>query len=398
VSGLRVTTFVGARPNLPKAWTLQRALRGIDGDIDCRTVHTGQHFTPALSTEMADELGLRIDTYYSTPRADTDAQQLGRLMRCVEAELDSWPAECVIVMGDVNTTLAAALVAARAGIPVIHLEAGLRSRDGCPEEINRRAISSLASWHLCPTQRAVRNLLSEGTPREGVDFVGNSMIECLLSHRPRMAPTRSLERHGVTAGEYAIATTHKPLMLCMPEVLAEMLGEVADFVPKVLFACHPHTYDVLHARDVLRSLPENLVLLPPVGYLEFAALVEHAAVVVTDSDGLQEECCATSTPCCIMSDHTARPESIEVGAGTLVGVSPPRLRRALRRTDRAAVPVMPERWDLRVSERIRDSLLSFCASLGVTETSRRRCPGNPMVTPRTAVGLVSKGDPAVKLR
>ena len=364
MTALRITGYVGARPNLPKAWTLQRALGGLAGHIDYRAVHTGQHFTPAMSSEIAIELGLSIDQYYATPRCDTDARQLGALMRCVERELAASHPDCVVVMGDVNSTLATALVATRMGIPIIHLEAGLRSDDGCPEEINRRVISTLASCHLCPTRTAVNNLLRAGTPRDRIHFVGNAMIECLLAKRPQIERAFRPRRHEITPRDYAVMTAHKPLTLSDPETLVHMCAEVADLVPAVLFPCHPHTYDVLRRHGLLHAPPSNVVILPPSGYLEFAALVANARVVVTDSDGVQEECCATSTPCCIMADDTARPECIDAGASVLVGLSPSRLRSGLRSLDGAGDRTMPDRWDTLVSQRIRRAVLTFSESLG----------------------------------
>jgi UDP-N-acetylglucosamine 2-epimerase (non-hydrolysing) len=372
LTALRITGYVGARPNLPKAWTLQQALGGLAGRISYRAVHTGQHFTPALSSEIAIELGLSIDEYCATPRSDTDARQLGALMRCVERDLAASPPDCVVVMGDVNSTLAAALVATRMGIPIIHLEAGLRSDDGCPEEINRRVISTLASCHLCPTRTAVNNLLHAGTPRDRIHFVGNAMIECLLAKQPQIQDAFRPQRHQITPREYAVMTAHKPLTLSDPETLVQMCAEVADSVPAVLFPCHPHTYDVLRRHGLLDAPPSNVVILPPSGYLEFAALVANARVVVTDSDGVQEECCATSTPCCIMADDTARPECIDAGASVLVGVSPSRLRSGLRSLDGAGDRTMPDRWDTLVSQRIRRAVLTFSESLG--EQSRSPAP------------------------
>jgi UDP-N-acetylglucosamine 2-epimerase (non-hydrolysing) len=381
---LRFTAFVGARPNLPKAWTLQHALGGLAGRVDYRTVHTGQHFTAALSSEMAIELGVNIDEYYATPMSESDACQLGSLMRCVETELEASPPDCVIAMGDVNSTLATALVAARMGIPIIHLEAGLRSNDGCPEEVNRRVISTLTTCHLCPTERAVSNLVRAGTPSERIHFVGNAMIECLLAKQPQIRNAFRPQRHQVTPRQYAVMTAHKPLTLSDPETLVRMCAEVGDFVSTVVFPCHPHTHDVLRRRHLLRALPSNVAVLPPSGYLAFAALVANARVVVTDSDGVQEECCATSTPCCIMTDHTARPECVEAGASILVGVSPSRLRSGLRLLDDAGARTIPDRWDTLVSERIRRAVLSFSESLGEPRRLRLGPPryeGHPKAPP-----------------
>lgn len=373
MKALRVTAYVGARPNLPKAWTLQCALGNADEHVRYRVVHTGQHFSPALSTEMASELGLMIDKYCATPRSVSDADQLANLMRCVEADLEAWTPDCVVAIGDVNSTVAAAVVAARMGIPVVHLEAGLRSDDRCPEDVNRRIVSSVASCHLCPTETAVANLLSENMAQEQVHFVGNAMIECLLAKRSDARAIAAAERFCVAPGEYAVLTAHKPVTLSDPRALIGMCEELASSVARVLFPCHPHTLEVLKQHRALQQLPANVELLPPIGYLEFTALVEQARVVVTDSDGVQEECCVTGTPCCIMSDHTARRECVTAGIGFLVGLSPSRLRSAFDLSaNPTRPPAVPKRWDGLVSERIRQAVLAFGVSLGKPRTWRAR--------------------------
>ncbi len=206
-----VTVYLGARPNTPKVWTLQRAVGKLRTPGPAWSyVHTGQHYDPRLGAGLCEELELRVDRWLRCGEAATDAEQLGRLCTLVEQDLDRHPAGAVVVVGDVNTTVAAALVAARRGTPVIHLEAGLRSPDRTPEEANRRIVTACADHHLATTAEAVAALRAEGVPDAQVHWVGNPMAECHLAHDDPAADAAVLDRLGLTAGRYVLATLHKP--------------------------------------------------------------------------------------------------------------------------------------------------------------------------------------------
>lgn len=191
-TGPAITVYLGARPNAPKVWTLQQAVGKIRAcGATWSYVHTGQHFHPRLGRGLCDELALRVDRWLRCGDAASDAEQFGRLCALVERDLDEYPADAVVVVGDVNSTVAAALVAARRGTPVIHLEAGLRSPDRTPEEANRRIVTACADHHLATTAEAVTALHGEGVPAEYVHFVGNPMAECHLAHHDPDADRRS---------------------------------------------------------------------------------------------------------------------------------------------------------------------------------------------------------------
>ncbi len=374
---ISVLHVVGARPNFMKVAPLMAALsrRGARQ----RLVHTGQHFDARMSGVFFEELGL--------PRPDVDlgvgagshGEQTGRVMIALERTLlDGERPDLVVVPGDVNSTVAAALTAAKLGIPVAHLEAGLRSFDRTmPEELNRLVTDHLCDLLLTPSPDADENLAREGIPASRVARVGNLMIDTLVTHLPRARALRVPESMGLTPGGYAVATLHRPANVDAPEALGpllEALASVARLVP-VVFPVHPRTRARLQA-PALASAAAALRLVEPLGYLEFLSLTSAARLVLTDSGGLQEETTALGVPCLTLRENTERPVTVSEGTNELVGGDPARIGPAARRAlagegKRGRVPAL---WDGRAGERAADAIVAF---LGARSRARPGGPGAP---------------------
>jgi UDP-N-acetylglucosamine 2-epimerase (non-hydrolysing) len=358
-----VLHVVGARPNFMKIAPLMAALgrRGVPQ----RLVHTGQHFDEKMSGVFFEELAL--------PRPDEDlgvgsgnhGEQTGRVMIAFERALlaASPRPDLVVVPGDVNSTLAAGLVAAKLGIPVAHLEAGLRSFDrSMPEELNRVAVDHLADLLLTPSADADENLAREGIPAERIARVGNLMIDTLRAHLPRARALRTAEQLGLAPGRYAVVTLHRPSNVDEPAPLGRLLGALAAIARElpVVFPVHPRTRARL-AEPSLARAAAALRLAEPMGYLEFLSLTSGARLVLTDSGGLQEETTFLRVPCLTLRPNTERPVTITEGSNrltTLARLSPDLDEAMKRRVAGEALPC-PALWDGKASERIADALLRF---------------------------------------
>lgn len=316
-----VLVVVGARPNFVKVAPIVNALEGTD--LAVRLLHTGQHYDPALSDVFFNELGLPEPDVTLGVGSGTHAEQTARVLVGVERYLLDNPVAAVLVAGDVNSTLAAALAAAKVGVPVIHIEAGLRSGDWTmPEEVNRVLTDRLSGLLLCPSADATENLAREGIEPDRIVLVGNTMIDsllCLLEATPR---EDILRRHSLDARGYVLVTLHRPALVDDAELLLKtltILGASAARLP-VILPLHPRTRARLDAMSYLP--PENLVLLTPLTYLEFIALEANARLVVTDSGGVQEETTVLGVPCLTYRTTTERPITISHGTNRLVGLDP----------------------------------------------------------------------------
>ncbi len=353
---------VGARPNLMKIAPILAELRR--RDVVATLVHTGQHYDDRMSDAFFRDLGIADPDHYLGIGSGTHAAQTAQVMLALEPLLAEQRPDLLLVVGDVNSTLAAALVAAKLQIPVAHVEAGLRSFDReMPEEINRVLTDAVADYLFVTESSGLENLRREGVPDERVHFVGNVMIDTLLAHRERARALEMPHRLDVPPRGYAVVTLHRPSNVDSPESLGpivEALLEIQALLP-VVFPVHPRTRARLVASGLIERLQTApaLRLLEPLGYLEFLGAVAEARLVLTDSGGIQEETTILGVPCLTLRANTERPVTITEGTNVLVGTSPAAAVTAVRRT-LEGVPVAARRpalWDGRAAERIVDVLL-----------------------------------------
>lgn len=351
---MKLMHVVGARPNFPKLAPVLRAGRA--AGVTQLVVHTGQHYDHAMSDGFFRDLGIAPPDVNLAVGSDTHAAQTARIMARIEPVLVKTRPDWVVVYGDVNSTMAAAVVASKLGIRVAHVEAGLRSFDRTmPEEINRIVTDRLADLLLTPSRDADAQLRAEGEPDEEIAFVGNVMIDSLFYALPAARATGFRNRIGVN-GSAVVVTLHRPSNVDDSKrisVLASVLSEIA-LEREVVFPAHPRTQRRLEEAGLK---VDRVRLLEPVGYLEMLDLVENAFAVVTDSGGLQEETTALGIPCLTVRPNTERPITIREGTNRLVP-DPADIIAALGQVSRPAVTPRPEGWDGCAGERVIDALTS----------------------------------------
>jgi len=359
---MKIACIAGARPNFMKVGPIIEALRAYSA-LDPVLVHTGQHYDDAMSKVFFEDLELPDPDVYLGVGSDTQARQTAKVM----IELETWALEAkpdyVLVVGDVNSTLAASLVASKLRIRLGHVEAGLRSFDrDMPEEINRLVTDTLADDLFTSCVDAEPNLIREGVDRSRIHFVGNVMIDSLLRSRAKAAESNVLTRLGLSPRGYTLVTLHRPSNVDEPQVfrgILSALGELSELKP-VLFPVHPRSRKRMSEfglEDVLTAHP-NLRLIEPLRYLEFLRLMDQAALLVTDSGGIQEETTFLGIPCITVRENTERPITIAEGTNELVGTDPGRLVEAGRRAlsgswKKGKIPAL---WDGRTGERIATTL------------------------------------------
>jgi UDP-N-acetylglucosamine 2-epimerase (non-hydrolysing) len=353
---MRIVSVVGARPNFMKLAPVDRELAK-RGDVEHIIVHTGQHYDPEMSDAFFEELWIPAPDYHLGVGSGSHALQTAAVMQRLEPVLVPLRPDLVLVYGDANSTLAAALVAAKLGLSVGHVEAGLRAGDhALPEEINRVVTDRVADVLLAPSREAGANLLTEGVARERVHFVGNVMIDSVCWALARARERNVPGRHRLPEAEYVVVTLHHPSNvddLATLRALLDVLRGVSREHP-VVFPLHPRARKQLRAAGVTPASDGDLHLIDPVSYGEMLGLVAGAALVITDSGGLQEETTFLGVPCLTVRPHTARPITCSHGTNRLV---PPRgdlIRAAVERAVARHPPVRPmiERWDGRAAERV----------------------------------------------
>ncbi len=367
---MKILSVVGARPNFMKIAPIVREL--LRRGVPHRLVHTGQHYDAAMSGDFFRDLAIPPPEISLGVGSGTHAEQTAHVMLALEAHLLAERPDVVLVVGDVNSTVAAALTAAKLGIAIAHVEAGLRSFDrSMPEEINRLVTDALADLLFVTEPSGVENLCREGVAQERIHLVGNVMIDTLLAHLPRARALDTPGRLGLVPGGYALVTLHRPSNVDDAEVFAGILGALGQLARRVpvIFPVHPRTrkrVEAIGAAGIFREpagpLPPGatgLWWLPPSGYLEFLALQAAAALVLTDSGGVQEETTALGVPCLTLRANTERPVTVGEGTNIIVGVDPSRIVEAAttilegrRRPGR-----VPALWDGHAAERIVAILL-----------------------------------------
>lgn len=350
----RVLHVVGARPNFMKVAPIMAAMYD-DGRYHQGLVHTGQHYDRNMSEVFFDELELPAPDVNLGVGSDSHAAQTARIMLRFEPVLAEMRPDWLFVVGDVNSTLACALVAAKTGVRVAHVEAGLRSFDETmPEEINRVLVDRLSALLLTPSADADANLRAEGIAADRIHRVGNVMIDTLHRLRPRAEERWPRLRQRLGTSRFALATLHRPSNVDDRHVLAgiaEAFRIIGRELPVVL-PVHPRT------RERLPDAADGLVLMEPLPYLDFLALESHAAVVLTDSGGVQEETTVLGVPCLTLRENTERPITVTCGTNRVVGTRTDDIVRAAREAiaRRLAPPPPPELWDGRAAERVLAAL------------------------------------------
>jgi len=378
-----ILCVVGARPNFMKMAPILRALAQHQPPLPVLLVHTGQHYDQDMSDRLFQDLGLPRPDLNLDVGSATHAVQTAEVMRRFEPAIDEYQPSCVLVVGDVNSTLACTLVAVKKGVPVAHVEAGLRSYDRkMPEEINRVLTDQVADRLYTTERSAEANLLREGVSAQRICFTGNVMIDSLQANRTRAhSGATTLRKHQIdpaflsNASGYGVVTMHRPSNVDDPDTLHSLLGvldEVAKKLPLV-FVLHPRTRSNIERFGLTQRMdPTRVVSLPPQGYLEMLGLMSEATLVLTDSGGLQEETTALGVPCLTMRENTERPITVEQGTNTLVG----RDRAAILKSVTEILQGqgkrgrIPELWDGHAADRIAVDLWQWLRSghLGVALT------------------------------
>jgi UDP-N-acetylglucosamine 2-epimerase (non-hydrolysing) len=362
----RILSVVGARPNFMKIAPIVEEFRQFDG-IEHRLVHSGQHYDELLSGNFFSDLGLPAPDVNLHCGSGSHAAQTAEVMKRLEPVLLNFKPEMVLVVGDVNSTLAAALTAVKLGIPVAHIEAGLRSFDmAMPEEINRKLTDAISTLLFVTEQSGVDNLKREGNAEDKIFLVGNVMIDCLLRHRELAAQSPILDRlglrrNGTPCSPFGVLTLHRPSNVDdrgKLRSILEAVNVVASEFP-VFFPVHPRTRNNIETFGLQECLSESgatrgIVPLAPLGYLDFLSLNDHAALVLTDSGGVQEETTALGVPCLTLRENTERPATVEHGTNQIVDTDPDRIVAAARLAmeKRTQSPRRPPLWDGRAAARI----------------------------------------------
>ena len=352
---MRIVYVIGTRPNFVKTAPVIAALRKRLPDGRHTIVHTGQHYDRLMSDVFLEELGVPAPDHMLEVGSGSHAQQTARTMGRLEPVLADERPDLVMVPGDVNSTLAAALTATKMGIPVAHIESGLRSFDrSMPEEVNRIVADEFSEYLFLHSEEAIENLRAEGIPDERMHFVGNTMIDTLVALEARFRDAGAAARLGVEPGKFALVTLHRPALVDGP-LLPETVRRLAELAKEmqVVFPVHPRTRKMME--EISADHP-GLLLIEPLGYLDFLSLLTDAGAVLTDSGGIQEETTYLGVPCFTLRDNTERPVTIRAGTNTLLGLDPAAIAgipsALAQRSPKPPEP--PPLWDGHASERIAD--------------------------------------------
>ncbi len=361
---MKILNVVGARPNLMKMASLTKVIKQ-RSQVSSVLLHTGQHYDDNMSRIFFDELQLPTPDIYLGVGSGSHAEVTAKIMVAFEKVLAEHHPDWVVVVGDVNSTIACTITASKLHIPVAHIEAGLRSFDRrMPEEINRVVTDALSSLLFTTERSANENLIAEGVAPEKIHFVGNLMIDTLLQHRERAAQSQTLQRFGLEPKSYGVLTLHRPSNVDNSEQMTgiiEALALVQSQLPLV-FPVHPRTAVRLREFGLwarVKQLPD-LHICEPLGYFDFLQLMAQSGVVLTDSGGIQEETTILDVPCLTLRENTERPITISEGTNRLIGIDPDRIVPEIERILQGDVPQgrIPALWDGKAAERIVEVLLN----------------------------------------
>ncbi|HKY28056.1 MAG TPA: UDP-N-acetylglucosamine 2-epimerase (non-hydrolyzing) [Pyrinomonadaceae bacterium] len=364
---LKVINVVGARPNFMKVAPIVEAMKRREREFSPLIVHTGQHYDPTMSEAFFHDLDLpKPDSYLDVGSASHAAQTAAVMERFEPVVLREKP-DWVLVVGDVNSTLACALVCAKLGVKVGHVEAGLRSRDrSMPEEINRVLTDQIADLLFTPSEDADKNLLAEGIPAERIRLVGNIMIDSLFQHLARAKESTIRQELGLGDQDYAVLTLHRPTNVDERETFSRILDaleEIGQSLP-IVFPVHPRTRKTIGELGLSERVngSSSLRLIEPLGYLDFLGLYSRARLVMTDSGGLQEETTVLGIPCLTLRENTERPITVEMGINTVVGTDREKITTAAFAALNGSITSdrrVPPLWDGHTADRILDALSDY---------------------------------------
>lgn len=361
----KIISVVGARPNFMKVAPIDRELKKYRNKIKHLIIHTGQHYDKNMSDAFFDDLDMPHPDYFLNIRSGSHAEQTAKTMIEFEKVILKEKPDLVLVVGDVNSTVACSLTAIKLHIPVAHIESGLRSFDReMPEEVNRIVTDSISNFHFITETSGIENLIKEGHKEDSIFFVGNTMIDSQYYAKTKISDNRILEKLNVNKSEYILATIHRPSNVDNKEQLRDML-EVLKYVgdrKKIVFPMHPRTKNNISKfeLDEIANSISNLIITEPLGYLDFLTLMMNSDFVLTDSGGIQEESTALGVECLTLRNNTERPSTIEEGTNTLVK---PQKDNMLKHLDNIfsgnrKSGKVPKLWDGKASERICDILVN----------------------------------------
>lgn len=365
---MNLTLIAGARPNFMKIAPIIHAIYKSNVEslkskesIQYRLVHTGQHYDQKMSDTFFSELNIPAPDANLGCGGGTQAEQTAAIMVAFEKELLAHPADLVMVVGDVTSTMACSIVAKKLNTKVGHVEAGIRSWDlTMPEEINRMVTDSLADYYFTTTELANQNLRNAGAHEEQIFFVGNVMIDTLLANQHRFVKPEIFDQLGLKKREYIMLTLHRPANVDEADKLMALMMEIVNNVQglPVIFPIHPRTAKIF---SDLGIEAQNLNIVDPMGYLEFNYMVQHSKAVITDSGGITEETTVMGIPCITLRDNTERPETVTLGTNELIGTNPAAIKPALDKLFAGEWKKggIPELWDGGAAERIVRKLIEI---------------------------------------
>ncbi len=371
---MKIISVVGARPNFMKVAPIHKAFQHYnqqrlggnnhnpETEITHLICHTGQHYDEKMSKVFFEDLELPVPNFYLGVGSSSHAQQSAMIMIEFEKVLLDEKPDLLIVVGDVNSTIACSLVASKLNIKVAHVEAGLRSYDrSMPEEINRLLTDSISDYLFVTERSGLENLEREGIPSKKVFFTGNVMIDSLVHYLPKAAKSNILRKLKINDSKFILLTLHRPANVDSQQFLEQLVSFLNNLSEKrpIIFPIHPRTNKNLQEHNLISKLSENVLLTDPIGYIDFLCLTKNAELIITDSGGIQEESTYLGVQCITVRDNTERPVTVDVGTNQLIGTE-------LNNVEAAAMSILdgykkkgsiPELWDGKAAERIVDILV-----------------------------------------
>jgi UDP-N-acetylglucosamine 2-epimerase (non-hydrolysing) len=361
---MNITIIAGARPNFMKIAPIIHAIlnkKKLGININYRLIHTGQHYDKKMSGDFFEQLNIPLPDINLESGGGSQAEQTASIMIKFEQDLIQNPTDLVIVVGDVTSTMACAIVAQKLKTKVAHVEGGIRSNDWTmPEEINRLVTDAITNYFFTTSEVANENLIKSGVSRDKIFFAGNTMIDTLLKQRPRFKKPEFWNEFNLVNKQYAVITLHRPANVDDKDILLKILNEIINNTNNIpiIFPVHPRTSKILKEIGINNS---RLHIVEPQGYLEFNYLVENSMFVITDSGGITEETTVLGIPCITLRDNTERPETVSVGTNELIGTNPKMIKPTLEKIFKGEWKKggIPENWDGKSAERIVETILNL---------------------------------------